>query len=93
MNLLNSLRVFGKDSWSLKSSSKLPADFLAKVDHATVVDSKFGASVCFFLKGGGFNYIPVANDSTLGIGDTVELTSVDLLVLQKADTDDILRIK
>lgn len=47
MGLFTDIKTYAT-GWSLKATNKIsPADISA-VDRAVVVDSKFGASVCFF---------------------------------------------
>lgn len=93
MNILNSLKTFGQNSWALKSTSTFSAEDIASTNKAVVVDSQFGPSVCFFLKSGLMSYIPVARDSTLAIGQEVDLTKVEVLTLGREGEADILRVK
>ena len=92
MNIFNSLRLFA-GKWSVSSSTKFNAEEIASVNRAVVVDSQYGPSVCFFLKTGEQAYIPVAQDSTLGVGEVVDLTKVEVLTLSKSGEADILRVK
>ncbi len=62
------------------------------VEKATVVDSQYGLSVCFFMKGGGQTYIPLSNMSALNINDIVNLKTAKLLTLVREGETDIYRV-
>lgn len=92
MNIFSGLQVYG-GSWSVKDSRNFDAEEIALVDRAEVVASNYGNSVCFFMKSGGQTYIPLSNDSTLAVGDTVDVSKAILLTLQRDGNDDITRIQ
>ena len=80
--------------WNLKSEVSLDAEDKAMFSSAKVVSSKYGKSVCFFLKSGGQQYIPMSNQGVqLNIGDNVNLDKVIIQVLGKKGEQDILRAK
>ena len=92
MGLFQDIKTYAT-GWAVKAISKMnPADISA-VDRAVVVDSKFGKSVCFYLKAGGQAYYPVAQDSQLAVGETVDLSAVEVVTLEKSGEKDIIRIK
>ena len=66
---------------------------ISAVDSAKVVESQFGLSVCFSMKGGGMSYIPLDMNSTLGVGASVELSKAELVTLSKPGEDDIYRVR
>ena len=45
------------------------------------------------MQGGGITFIPLSNDSTLGVGDSVDLSKAQLLTLSKEGEADINRVK
>jgi hypothetical protein len=92
MNIFQNLRVYS-GKWMVKASRSFTQDEINAVDHATVVNSQYGNSVCFFMKGGGQTFIPLATDSTLGIGDNVDLSKASLLTLERAGDADIYRVE
>jgi hypothetical protein len=92
MNIFQNLRVYA-GKWMVKASRSFTQDEINAVDHATVVDSQYGNSVCFFMKGGGQTFIPLSTDSTLGIGDNVDLSKASLLTLERAGDADIYRVE
>ena len=60
MSIISSLKTY-QGKWNLVNSSKLDDEDKKAISHATTVNSKFGLSVCFFLNGGGYSYMPIAN--------------------------------
>lgn len=92
MNIFSSLRVYA-GKWAVKASREFSADEIAAVEHAQVVDSQYGSSVCFFMKGGGQTFIPLSTNSSLSIGDDVDLTNAKLLTLGRKGVADIYRVE
>lgn len=68
------------------------AEELAEVKSAKVVASQYGMSVCFFMTAGCQKYIPVSRDSACVIGDAVDLSTAQLLTLEK-DGETITRVE
>lgn len=91
MNIFNSLRVYA-GKWMIKASRAFTQEEIAAVKSATVVPSQYGNSVCFMMVGGGQTYIPLANDATVGVGESVDLTKAQLLTLSKEGESDINRV-
>lgn len=91
MNIFNSLRVYA-GKWMVKASRAFTQEEIAAVKSATVVPSQYGNSVCFMMVGGGQTYIPLANDATVGVGESVDLTKAQLLTLSKEGESDINRV-
>jgi hypothetical protein len=92
MNIFTSLRIYA-GKWSEKEARVFAPEEVAAVDKAEVVESQYGFSVCFFMKAGGQSYIPLDQNSTLGIGDIVDLTKAQLVTLQKQGEEDIYRVR
>lgn len=92
MNIFNSLRVYA-GKWAVKASRAFSADEIEAVDHATVVDSQYGSSVCFIMKAGGQTFIPLSTNSTLALGDDVDLSKAKLLTLSREGDADIYRVE
>jgi hypothetical protein len=92
MNIFSSLRVYA-GKWAVKASRDFAAEEINAVDHAEVVDSQYGNSVCFFMKSGGQTFIPLSTNSSLGIGDAVDLTKAKLLTLERPGDADIYRVE
>jgi hypothetical protein len=91
MNIFSTLRTYA-EKWSVKSSRAFTQEEIQAVKSATVVPSQYGNSVCFMMVGGGQTYIPLANDATIGVGESIDLTKAKLLTLEKGGESDINRI-
>ena len=92
MNIFQNLRVYA-GKWGVVDSNNFSKEEIDMVDHAEVVDSQYGNSVCFFMKAGGQTFIPLSTNSTLGIGDSVDLTKAKLLRLHRDGDADIYRVE
>ena len=92
MNIFSSLRVYA-GKWAVSNSRSFAQEEIDAVDHASVVDSQYGSSVCFFMKGGGQTFIPLSTNSTLGLGDEVDLSKAKLLTLHRDGDADIYRVE
>ena len=91
MNIFQSLQVYA-GKWNVVGSRALNDEEKAMIKRAEVVPSEYGNSVCFFMKSGGQTYIPLSNQSTLGVGEEVDLEKAKLLTLHRDGSDDITRI-
>ena len=92
MNIFNQLRVYA-GKWAVVESKAFSQEEQDLVSHAEVVDSQYGMSVCFFMKAGGQTFIPLSTNSTLGVGDSVDLTKAKLLQLHREGDADIYRVE
>lgn len=92
MNIFSSLQVYGS-SWNVTNTRSFEAEEIAAVKSAQVVASEYGNSVCFFMKGGGQTYIPLSTQSSLEVGDTVDLSKAKILTLHRDGSGDITRIE
>lgn len=91
MNIFSTLRTYA-GKWSVKSSRVFTQEEIQAVESAIVVPSQYGNSVCFMMVGGGQTYIPLANDATVGVGESIDLTKAKLLTLEKGGESDINRV-
>ena len=92
MGIFDSLRIYA-GKWSVKGSRNFTADEIDAVSSAKVVDSQYGSSVCFFMKAGGQTYLPLSTESSLQVGDEVNLSEHRLITLEKSGETDILRVE
>lgn len=92
MNIFSNLKVYA-GKWNVVNSQNFSQEEIDLVDHATVVDSQYGNSVCFFMKAGGQTFIPLSTNSTLGLGDDVDLSKAKLLTLHREGDADIYRVE
>lgn len=103
LNIFASLKVYA-GKWTPKTNMvdenghpvpnprSLSAEEIATIASAIVVPSQYGNSVQFSRVDGGMSFIPLDKESTLGIGDTVDVTKAKLLTLCKQGEDDIVRV-
>ena len=92
MNIFSALRIYA-GKWSEKLSRVFTPEEIAAVEQAKVVESNYGLSVCFFMKSGGQTYIPLDQNSSLGIDDVVDLSKAEIVTLQKQGEEDIYRVR
>lgn len=92
MNIFDTLQVYA-EKWQVKNSRNFTEDEQKAVESATVVNSDYGLSVCFMLVRGGRTYIPLSNNSSLGVGASVDLKTAKLLTLGKTGEADINRVE
>lgn len=91
-NIFDSLRTYA-GKWSLKSSRVFSPDEIAAVSSAEVVASQYGNSVCFTMFSGGQTYIPLDQNSSKTVGDSIDMSTAELLTLGKRGEADIYRVK
>jgi hypothetical protein len=92
MNIFSSLRVYA-GKWILKASRAFTAEEQAAVKSATVVSSQYGNSVCFMMVGGGQTFIPLSQNSSKTVGESIDLSTAKLLTLGKDGEADIFRVE
>jgi hypothetical protein len=91
MNIFSNLQVYA-GKWAEKSRRSFSQEEINAVDNTVVVSSNYGLSVCFFMKSGGQTFIPLSNDATVGLGETVDLNKAELITLSKQGEGDIIRV-
>lgn len=91
MNIFSSLTLYA-GKWSVKEYRNFTGKEIEAVDKAVVVASQYGSSVSFLMKSGGMTFIPLASDSSLGVGEEVDMTVAKLVTLEKQGESDILRV-
>lgn len=88
-----SLQVYG-ENWQKVNERAFNAEEIAAVRSNSVVNSQYGKSVCFFLKGGGQSYIPVSKQGAdPALGSSIDLTTAKLVTLHREGDGDILRVE
>lgn len=92
MNIFSALRVYA-GKWSEKAVRAFSAEEQSACTEAKVVDSQYGQSVCFMMVGGGQTYIPLDQNSSKATGDTVDLSTAQLVTLSKQGEADIYRVR
>ena len=91
MNIFASLQVYA-GKWSVKSTRAFDAEEINAVKSAVVVPSQYGNSVMFTMITGGQTYIPLSNDSTITVGESIDLAKAQLVTLSKDGESDIVRV-
>ena len=91
MNIFDSLFVYASE-WKVAGERDFTSEEISMVEKATVEDSMYGTSVCFFMKSGGRTYVPLSRDCDLPKGTEINLDTVKILTLQKSGESDIQRI-
>lgn len=92
MNIFDDLRKYA-GKWSVKASRSFSPEEISLIKKAEVVSSEFGNSVCFHLISGEMSFIPLSVNSTLNVGDTVDIQKAQLLTLGRAGDADIQRVE
>lgn len=92
MNIFSNLRVYA-GKWAVVESKAFSQEEQDLVSHAEVVDSQYGMSVCFFMKAGGQTFIPLSVNSSLSVGDAVDLSKAKVLQLHRDGDADIYRVE
>ena len=92
MNIFSTLQQYA-GKWNVTDSRNFTQEEINAVSSAVVVSSEYGNSVCFHMVSGGMTFIPLSNNSTKGIGESVNLSECKLLTLSKQGESDINRIE
>ena len=91
MNIFSNLRVYA-GKWSVKETRNFTAEEISQVSQAVVVPSQYGNSVMFTMVAGGQTYIPLSNDTTVAVGESIDLAKAQLVTLSKDGESDIVRV-
>ena len=91
MNIFLKMKRYAT-KWQETECRNFTPEEIAAVERAEIVASQYGNSVCFFMVGGGQCYIPLDRDSSLGVGESVDLHTAKLKTLSKSGEDDIMRV-
>lgn len=62
------------------------------IANGVVEEGKFGPSVRFNLKSGGYGFVSLSRDSSLEVGDEFPLAGAKVITLAKEGEDDITRV-
>lgn len=91
MNIFNAIKVYA-GKWQVKNTRNFTQEEIDAVKSASVVDSQYGLSVCFILWSGGQSYIPLDQNSTKSVGDSIDLSKAQLITLGREGDNDIMRV-
>lgn len=82
-----------KGDWYVVDRRQFNEEEIKMVDSLVVVPSSYGNSVEFILINGKTKYIPLIQDSTMGVGDSFDVCKARILTLRKQGRRDIWRIE
>lgn len=92
MNIFSALRIYA-GSWNESGVRPFDPAEVAAVVSAKVVESQYGLSVCFIMVSGGKTFIPVDQNCSAAVGQSVDLTKAQLVTLSKQGEEDIFRVR
>lgn len=81
-NVFDTLKSYA-GNWNVTNTRKFSEEEKSAISRTEVVSGQWGLSVCFFMKNGRQNYIPVSQDSNLGVGDSLDINNASLLTLER----------
>lgn len=92
-NVFGGLQVYG-ENWQKVNERTFNAAEIAAVRSNSVVNSQYGKSVCFFMKGGGQTYIPLSNQGAdAALGSSIDMNTAKVVTLHREGDGDILRVE
>lgn len=91
MNIFSNLKVYSA-KYKIKSRRMFTAEEIAAVKEAVVVEGRYGATIQFTMIEGGLTFIPLDRDSSLSVGEVVDLSKAEIIILSKSGEADITRI-
>lgn len=87
------LTTYG-ESWKVVNSRSFSEQEIQAVRSNTVVNSQYGKSVCFFMKGGGQTYIPMSNQGAdVALGSSIDMSAAKLVTLHREGDGNIMRVE
>lgn len=92
VNIFASLKVYA-GKWSEKEIREFSTEEIEAISMAIVVPSQYGNSVQFIHKEGGMSFIPLDQNSNVGVGEIIDLSKAKLVTLEKQGEADIYRVK
>lgn len=81
-----------KGYWYIVDCRVFNEEEIKMINSLEVVPSSYGNSVEFVLRNGKIKYIPLSQDSTMGVGDSFNVCKARILTLRKQGRRDIWRI-
>lgn len=81
-----------ESKWTIKEERPFTQEEIDAVDKAIVVAAQYGNSVQFFMKNGGFTFIPLDPVSTLNAGDEFDIKKATIRTYGKDGEGDIHKV-
>ena len=91
MNIFQTMQMYA-GKWSVVGTREFTQEEKDLVARAEVVPSRYGLSVCFFMKNGQMGFVPLSNTSSLKEGEQVDLDKAKILTLSRPGDANIERI-
>lgn len=92
MNVFSAIKRYA-GKWSKVGADRaFTAEEINAVESAEIVASQYGNSVKFCFTNGEIGFIPLSNDSSKSVGDSVDLNTAKIRTLSKPGEADITRI-
>lgn len=91
MNIFDVLPSY-RGQWKLKSERLFNEEELKNIESTVVIAGDYGNSVEFKAPNGLKYYIPLAEDATIGLGESLDFSRAKLLTLERPGDDDIYRV-
>ena len=91
MGIFDNLKQYA-GKWEEKSRRIFTEEEKSEITEAVVVPSQYGLSGRFTRNNHAVVYIPMANDTTLGIGEPIDMNRAQIVTLTKVGENDIFRI-
>lgn len=94
MNIFKSVKIYA-GKWDEKEVRSFNKEEVAAVERSEVIESEYGLSVCFYMQGGaGQTYLPLdPKKSTVRLGDSLDVSKLELVTLSKQGSDDIVKVR
>ena len=92
MNIFSSIKKYAGKWMQVGADRNFSDEEINAVESAEIVASQYGNSVKFCFTNGEIGFIPVSNDSTKSVGDSVDLKTAKIRTLSKPGEADITRI-
>ena len=86
MEFYDLIKIY-KSEWEEVSSRKFTEAEVNAVQEATVVASKYGKSVCFFIPSKGKGFVPLEPIAKVNLGDKLNMSEIELVNLKYIGND------
>lgn len=91
MIIFETLKIYA-GKWTEKETRVFSKEEKDAVESTEVVSSQYGNSVCFHMKSGGMTFIPLSMESTLTVGESIDMDKASIVTLSKQGENDIYRV-
>ena len=78
---------------AIVKETPLSKEDIESIEKGVVIKSRFGLSMCFYLKAGGRTYFPLTSDSKVRTGRIADINNIIVVELAKPGKDSTYRLK